>query len=85
MLLYTYTYCNIILIPKIFKRNKDEITKEKMSEADVIVFGGPNEPFTKAEFDELNSWLKSGGRAIIMVGDGGEKLSDCNINYLLEE
>ena len=51
----------------------------------MVVFGGPREPFTTAEFEELKSWLQGGGRAMVMVGDGGEKMSGTNMNYLLEE
>ncbi len=41
--------------------------------------------FTAAEFKEIKSWLNNGGRALFMIGDGGEKQTGCNINYLLEE
>ena len=66
-------------------RNKDEVSLERLSEADVVVFGGPREPFTAAEFKEIKNWLNNGGRAIVMIGDGGEKQTGCNFNYLLEE
>jgi intraflagellar transport protein 52 len=65
--------------------NKDEVSRDRLAEADLVVFGGPREPFTTAEFDELKSWLQGGGRAMVMVGDGGEKMSGTNMNYLLEE
>jgi intraflagellar transport protein 52 len=56
-----------------------------LSEANLMVFGGPRDLFSVAEFNELKVWLNSGGRALVMLGDGGEKQSGCNINYLLEE
>ena len=56
-----------------------------MLESNVAVFGGPREPFSVAEFNELKAWLNNGGRALVMLGDGGEKQSGCNMNYLLEE
>lgn len=65
--------------------NKDEISKEKLNEADVIVFGGPRAPCTKAEFDDMKVWLNTGGRLLIFIGDGGEKESGSNLNYFLEE
>ena len=65
--------------------NKDEISSDRLSEADVVIFGGPREPFTAAEFKEIKTWLNNGGRALIMIGDGGEKQTGSNINYLLEE
>ncbi len=66
-------------------RNKDEIGKDRISDANLIVFGGPREPFSVAEFNELKEWLNGGGRALVMLSDGGEKQSGCNMNYLLEE
>ncbi len=50
-----------------------------------MVFGGPRAPFSKSEFDQLKLWLNNGGRALILVGDGADKQSGCNINYFLEE
>jgi intraflagellar transport protein 52 len=64
---------------------KDEITEDRLSEADLVIFGGPRELFSVAEFKELKSWLNNGGRALILLGDGGEKQTGCNLNYLLEE
>jgi hypothetical protein len=66
-------------------RNKDEISVERFNEADVVVFGGSREPFTGAEFKEIKQWLNNGGRALFMIGDGGEKQTGSNLNYLLEE
>lgn len=65
--------------------NKEEISKEKLSEADLFVFGGCREPFTKSEFDDLEAWLNGGGRALFLMGDGGEEKTDSNLNYLLEK
>ena len=50
-----------------------------------MVFGGSREPFTTTEFEELKTWLNNGGRALVMLGDGGEKENGSNMNYLLEE
>eukprot|EP01041_Mallomonas_annulata_P004914 gene4914-9802_t len=65
--------------------NKDEISVDRLDDTDVIVFGGPRDPFEKKEFDELKKWLNNGGRAMVMLGDGGERLAESNMNYLLEE
>jgi intraflagellar transport protein 52 len=64
-----------------FYRNKEEISPDSFGDADVVVFGGPREPFTVGEFKELKTWLTNGGRALIMIGEGEKS----NINYLLEE
>lgn len=64
---------------------KDEITAERLGEADLVIFGGPRDLFSVAEFKELKDWLNNGGRALVLLGDGGEKVTGCNLNYLLEE
>lgn len=68
-----------------YNRNKDEINRDRLSEANLMVFGGPRDLFSAAEFKELKAWLNNGGRALVLLGDGGEKQLGCNINYLLEE
>ena len=73
------------MIKLITHRNKDEVSRDRLADTDLLVFGGPREPFTGAEFEELKSWLQSGGRALVMLGDGGERASGTNMNYLLEE
>mmetsp|Transcript_9163 Transcript_9163/g.8186 ORF Transcript_9163/g.8186 Transcript_9163/m.8186 type:complete len:504 (-) Transcript_9163:708-2219(-) len=65
--------------------NKEEISKEKFQDADVIVFAGSRGLFTKTEFESMKLWLNSGGRIIILSGDGSETSNECNINYFLEE
>lgn len=50
-----------------------------------MIFGGPRDLFSVAEFKELKDWLNNGGRALVLLGDGGEKVTGCNLNYLLEE
>lgn len=66
-------------------RNKDEITKERLDEADIAVFGCPREVFTDLEFGELKLWLNSGGRALVLLSDGGEQAGSSNINQFLTE
>ena len=65
--------------------NKDEVSKDKLSEANLIVFGGSRETFTPVEFDEIKAYLKAGGRVIVHLSDGGDKQSGSNINNLLQE
>lgn len=65
--------------------SKDEVSTDRLFDANLAIFGGPREPFTAAEFNELKTWLNAGGRALVMLSDGGEKQSGCNMNYLLEE
>ena len=64
--------------------NKDELTRESFDAADVMVFGDPKELLTGQECDDLKEWLNAGGRAMVMTGDGGDKQSASNLNFLLE-
>lgn len=64
--------------------NKDEISRDRLAEANLLVFGGSREPFSKVEFEEIKTWLSGGGRCLVMLGEGGEKQKG-NMNFLLEE
>lgn len=68
-------------------QNKDEITLDKLKEADVFVFGGPRERFTNAEFDAIKQYInEEDGCVLLMLGEGGEpQFNKKNVNYLLEE
>ncbi|KAJ3375358.1 Intraflagellar transport protein 52 [Allomyces arbusculus] len=65
--------------------NKDEITLNRIFEASLLVFCGPKDKFTSAEFSALKSYLDIGGSILYLVGEGGETASGSNFNYLLEE
>eukprot|EP00117_Sycon_ciliatum_P009632 scpid44524/ scgid11845/ Intraflagellar transport protein 52 homolog; Protein NGD5 len=64
---------------------KDELQLEKLNAARILVFGGPREKFTSAEFEALRQYIGAGGSVLIMLGEGGEQTSGTNINFLLEE
>jgi intraflagellar transport protein 52 len=66
-------------------RNKDEISRDKLSEADIVIFGGPRDHFSELEFTEIKAWLNSGGRALILLADGGERAGGSNMNTFLHE
>jgi hypothetical protein len=42
-----------IYIHNYIYRNKDEVSRDRLGEADLVIFGGPREPFTTVEFEEL--------------------------------
>ena len=65
--------------------NKEEISSEKLKQTNLIVFGGPKEMFTKAEFECLIQFLEKGGSILVMGSEGGEQKMNTNINYLLEQ
>eukprot|EP01047_Picozoa_sp_COSAG01_P031024 COSAG01_NODE_2184_length_8207_cov_30.628762_3_plen_374_part_00 len=67
--------------------NKDEITLERLKEADVVVFGGPRERFTSAEFSAIKQYInEEDGCVMLMLGEGAEPhYNKKNVNYLLED
>jgi len=64
---------------------RDDITREHLLGARLLVFGGPRDKFTAAEFDALQGYLEEGGSVLVMVTEGGETKHNTNINFLLEE
>uniref|UniRef100_UPI00398F289F intraflagellar transport protein 52 homolog isoform X1 n=1 Tax=Pristiophorus japonicus TaxID=55135 RepID=UPI00398F289F len=64
---------------------KDEITEDKLIGVKLWITAGPREKFTAAELEILKNYLESGGRILVMLGEGGESKYDTNINFLLEE
>lgn len=65
--------------------NKDEINPEAISGASLFVLPGPRQKFTEAEVDTLKKYLDSGGSILVLLGEGGEKSFNTNINFMLEE
>lgn len=65
--------------------NKDEITKEKLSLAKILILAAPREKFKASEFEAIKHFLSSGGSVLVMSGEGGEQNMKTNINFLLEE
>jgi len=65
--------------------NRDVISLEKLQTASVVVFAGPREMFSEAEFTTLKDYLAGGGSLLILLGEGGEGRHCTNVNYLLEE
>ncbi|XP_067126224.1 intraflagellar transport protein 52 homolog [Centruroides vittatus] len=69
---------------KVFS-NKEEISMQVLSQTAVFVLPGPREKFTEIEFNNLRKFLDSGGSLFVLMGEGGEKKFQTNINFLLEE
>ncbi len=51
----------------------------------VLVLAGPREKFTETEVNNLKKYLESGGSILVLLGEGGERRFDTNINFFLEE
>lgn len=83
---YTQVFKRLRSLFKVEKlQTRDDLTYENLRTASIVVFGGPKERFTNAEFDILKKYLRNGGSLLVMLGEGGEARSGTNINYLLEE
>ncbi|KAE8750265.1 hypothetical protein FOCC_FOCC003073 [Frankliniella occidentalis] len=65
--------------------NKDEINSEVIAGATLFVLPGPRQKFTEAEVETLKKYLDSGGSILVLLGEGGEKSFNTNINFMLEE
>ncbi|XP_061779976.1 intraflagellar transport protein 52 homolog [Nerophis lumbriciformis] len=64
---------------------KEELTLDKMKGVKLWITAGPREKFTASELQVLKHYLDVGGNVLVMLGEGGEKKFDTNINFLLEE
>lgn len=64
---------------------KDEITQDGLSTGRLFVLPGCREKFTVTEFDNIKKYISEGGSVLVMLGEGGEKMFNTNINYLLED
>ena len=49
------------------------------------MIAGPREKFTETEINHLKKYLETGGALLVLLGEGGEKRFDTNINFFLEE
>eukprot|EP00614_Pseudopedinella_elastica_P017812 CAMPEP_0172646564 /NCGR_PEP_ID=MMETSP1068-20121228/240309_1 /TAXON_ID=35684 /ORGANISM="Pseudopedinella elastica, Strain CCMP716" /LENGTH=257 /DNA_ID=CAMNT_0013460829 /DNA_START=383 /DNA_END=1153 /DNA_ORIENTATION=- len=65
--------------------NKDDLSPDRLDEANIIVFGGPRERFTENEMDELKGFVNKGGSVVFFVGEGGDGAAGTNVNAVIEE
>lgn len=52
--------------------NKEEISFERLKQANLFILASPREMFSKAEFDALKKYLEGGGKIFILLSEGGE-------------
>ena len=66
--------------------HKDPVDRQTYNTAnvDIAVFAGTCDKFKADEFQALVDFIEQGGSVIVMLGEGGEKKSGTNLNYLLE-
>ena len=75
----------MMVVPVFLHRNKDEISPGVLQEAAVFIIGGPRQMFTVPEFEALKQYIADGGKVLLMLGEGGERQFETNVNYLIEE
>ncbi|XP_040060450.2 intraflagellar transport protein 52 homolog [Gasterosteus aculeatus] len=64
---------------------KEELSLEKLRGVKLWITAGPREKFTASEMEVLKQYLDGGGNVLVLLGEGGERKYDTNINFLLEE
>ncbi|XP_061688567.1 intraflagellar transport protein 52 homolog isoform X2 [Syngnathoides biaculeatus] len=64
---------------------KEELSSDKLKGVKLWITAGPREKFTASELEVLKHYLDNEGTVLVMLGEGGEKKFDTNINFLLEE
>lgn len=69
----------------LFFSNRDDLTKENLGQAGVIVLACPRQRLTEGQFSILRRHVEDGGSLLVMAEEGGEKKANSNINFLLEE
>lgn len=65
--------------------NKDELSAESLAEADLLILGGPREPFSEEECSDIKIWLNGGGRMLFLASEGDKNNSSCNYSDLFGE
>lgn len=65
--------------------NKDDLSRDRIKDASVLVFAGVRERFSSTEFATLREFLAAGGSILMMLGEGGEQSGDTNLNGWLKE
>lgn len=51
----------------------------------LLLLGGPRQPFTGHELQNIRGFVESGGSALVIMQEGGESRLDTNINAFLEQ
>ncbi|ETK82527.1 hypothetical protein F441_12369 [Phytophthora nicotianae CJ01A1] len=65
--------------------NKDDLSRDRIKDASVLVFAGIRERFSSTEFATLKEFLNGGGSILLMLGEGGEQTFDTNLNGWLKD
>lgn len=50
-----------------------------------MLLGGPTQPFSADELQDIRRYIDEGGHVMLMLGEGGEARNNTNINAMLEQ
>lgn len=64
-------------------RNKEELSRDSLADATLVVLGAPREEFTATEAQELTQWVNGGGRVLLMTTDNGDDDENVNLQNFL--
>ena len=65
-------------------RNKDEITSQLLQNCTLLILPGCQQPFEENELNCLKSFIRDGGRVLVLLSESNHD-DTSNINILLEE
>ena len=63
----------------------DVLSQEFLATGKILILAGPKSKFTELEMNSIRGFINNGGNVLVMLGEGGEKKYNTNINFLLEE
>lgn len=51
----------------------------------MLLLGGPRQPFSANELQDIRKYIDEGGRVLLLMHEGGEQKLGTNINAMLEQ
>lgn len=55
-----------------FEINKGTIAFRSLQDTDLLILGGPRQPFTAQELQDIRNYVENGGSVFIIMNEGGE-------------
>ncbi|QDZ17934.1 putative intraflagellar transport protein [Chloropicon primus] len=71
--------------PEKLSSKEESISSAVLTGVSILVLGCPTEKFSKAECEAIRKFILNGGSLFICMAEKGNKVSQTNINYILEE
>ena len=71
--------------PEKLSSKEESLTSTVLTGVSILVLGCPTENFSKAECEAIRKFVLNGGSLFICMAEKGNKVSQTNVNYILEE